>query len=920
MLPLLLISCGGGGGGGSSSSDNTQEDTQTETLTASFSTSSNSGELPFEVSVDASNSTLAESYSWDFGDGNSATGVTSTNTYTTKDNYTITLTVSDSAGAINSDSQVITVLNPTISGTINAPETSVADSDTSDPNVNVSNNTFDEAQLLPNPAMVGGHAQRSNDQSDVFRVDLFSGQSVNLTIANYQGPILGPNLDLYLYDENQNNIDSAVNSTASDTLTATQDGTYFVEVRAVTGQSNYTLNIGDAGISSQTHGASVSSSFMIGEAVFIPKQQDQITASATNLVQRAGKLAMPSGQFTSVSSSSISASDSILTLDAGKWSTEQQQKLDTLSWIAELNASGNYELVEPNFIHTASFTPNDQFFNLQWHYNSIQLEEALDIETGDSNVIVAVVDTGVLLNHPDLQNQVVNGYDFISNVSSALDGDGIDNNPDDPGDQSNSDGSSSFHGSHVAGTVAASTNNSIGVAGVAGGVRIMPLRVLGKSGIGTSYDIMQSLRFAAGLSNDSGTVPAQTADIINLSLGSTSFSQTEQDLYNQLEGLGIIVIAAAGNSNTSAPDYPASYDNVVSVSATNISNQRAYYSNFGGSVDVAAPGGALNTDTNGDGFPDGVLSTIADDPSSFTYSFFEGTSMASPHVAGVAALMKSTNVNIDADQFIALLQAGDITDDLGSTGRDNEFGYGIINARKAVIAAGGANNAPASVILSSNSMNFGNFNTSNTITVSDSSDGTLNINAITSSESWATATSNTTDGNNFGTYDISVDRTGLTDGTYSADITFDAISTSSTLNIQMQVATNPVTADAGYLYILAIDPDSRATIVSTEASSSNGQYTYTIEDIPPGDYEIVAGSDMNADNIICDPGESCGAYPTLDQNSIVTVNQSLTGYDFTVSFDSQITASFNATSETSEETFKGFQIAPKENTAPSVSQ
>ena len=145
ILPLSLISCGGGGGG-SSSNNNTQSETQTETLTASFSIASNSGELPFEVSVDASSSTLAESYSWDFGDGNSATGVTSTNTYTAKGNYTITLTVSDATGAIDSDNQVITVLNPTISGTMSAPETSVADSDTADPNVSVSNNGFDEAQ------------------------------------------------------------------------------------------------------------------------------------------------------------------------------------------------------------------------------------------------------------------------------------------------------------------------------------------------------------------------------------------------------------------------------------------------------------------------------------------------------------------------------------------------------------------------------------------------------------------------------------------------------------------------------------------------------------------------------------------------------------------------------------------------------
>jgi serine protease len=165
------------------------------------------------------------------------------------------------------------------------------------------------------------------------------------------------------------------------------------------------------------------------------------------------------------------------------------------------------------------------------------------------------------------------------------------------------------------------------------------------------------------------------------------------------------------------------------------------------------------------------------------------------------------------------------------------------------------------------------------------------------------------DTNGFGTYQVTIDRTNLVDGTYSASITFDATATATTLNVQMQVATNPITADASYLYILAIDPESGETISTAEAASSNGQYTYSIQDIPSGNYELVAGSDMNNDIRICDSGESCGAYPTLDQNSIITVNENLTGFDFTISFDNQIIANSSSTKDNLEDKSKnkGFE-------------
>ena len=251
-----------------------------------------------------------------------------------------------------------------------------------------------------------------------------------------------------------------------------------------------------------------------------------------------------------------------LTLDP-----ELQRKIETLTVISELKNRADVAYAEPNYIRRQQLSPSDELFDRQWHYPLINLPEAWDATKGDANVIVAVVDTGVLSDHPDLHDRLTNtGYDFVSDPDSAMDDDGIDPDPYDDAGVKNP-GFSIFHGSHVAGTIAAQTNNGIGVAGVGWNTRIMPVRALGKGGSGANYDIMQAVRYAAGLldeqglpDNDSGTVPSQKADIINLSLSGNDYSFLEQDIYDGVRAEGIIVVAAAGNNAASQPVYPAGYD------------------------------------------------------------------------------------------------------------------------------------------------------------------------------------------------------------------------------------------------------------------------------------------------------------------------------------------------------------------------
>ncbi|MFF5362645.1 S8 family serine peptidase [Streptomyces scabiei] len=327
-------------------------------------------------------------------------------------------------------------------------------------------------------------------------------------------------------------------------------------------------------------------------------------------------------------------------------------KGDVADVIAEYRADPQVAYVAPDRLNKAMATPNDTEYSKQWDlYEAtagMNVPGAWDKVTG-TGVTVAVIDTGYVA-HSDLAANIVGGYDFIADTTVANDGNGRDSNPADPGDWTAANecaagdpaSTSSWHGTHVAGTIAAVTDNSKGVAGIAYGAKVSPLRVLGKCG-GYDSDIIDAITWASG-----GTVsgvPANTnvAKVINMSLGGggacTSATQTA---INAAVNRGTTVVVAAGNSNANAANYsPASCNNVISVAATNRAGSRSYYSNFGSVVDIAAPGGETRTVESG-----GILSTLnagASAPGGESYDYYQGTSMAAPHIAGLAALVKSAN-------------------------------------------------------------------------------------------------------------------------------------------------------------------------------------------------------------------------------------------------------------------------------------
>ncbi len=263
---------------------------------------------------------------------------------------------------------------------------------------------------------------------------------------------------------------------------------------------------------------------------------------------------------------------------------------------------------------TADF-PNDACFKYQWHFKQIGTPTAWKRGNG-AGAVVAVIDTGVSKVADMADTKFVAGFNFVANTADAADDHG--------------------HGTHVAGTIAQSTNNKLGVAGIAYGASIMPLKVLTARGSGSVAGIAQAIRWAA----DHG------ANVINMSLGGPTAIGTMGSAVKYARDKGVTVIAAAGNDGRGRVSYPARYPGVVAVAATQFDETTTFYSNWGGEIDVAAPGGNTRVDQNGDGMPDGVLqhTIVPTDTSRTDYLWFMGTSMASPHVAGVAALIVGAGV------------------------------------------------------------------------------------------------------------------------------------------------------------------------------------------------------------------------------------------------------------------------------------
>ncbi|MFF2887751.1 S8 family peptidase [Paenibacillus sp. NPDC057967] len=326
----------------------------------------------------------------------------------------------------------------------------------------------------------------------------------------------------------------------------------------------------------------------------------------------------------------------------------RSKSLETKALMQYFKQKWNPHYTEPHYLYLTNenagaaadpIIPNDALYSkYQWNLPSIETEKGWNVSKGDEGVIIAVLDTGVQSSHPDLQGKLLSGTNIVDKNKAP---------DDDVG-----------HGTHVAGIIGASVNNGEGVAGISWYNKIMPVKVLDSSGAGSTYSVAQGIIWAV----DNG------AKVINMSLGNYAQADFLHDAIKYAYERDVVLIAASGNDNTERPGYPAAYPEVFAVAATNNNKEKASFSNYGDYIDVAAPG-------------DSIASTY---PGS-QYAALSGTSMASPHVAALAGLIRSANPSLSNQEVMEIMRTS--ARDLGTSGKDIYFGYGEIDIVKALNAA-----------------------------------------------------------------------------------------------------------------------------------------------------------------------------------------------------------------------------------------
>jgi len=558
--------------------------------------------------------------------------------------------------------------------------------------------------------------------------------------------------------------------------------------------------------------------------------------------------------------------------------------------VEQLSHVPGVRFTEKNLRMYPFLSPNDKNYSVQWHYPAINLPAAWDVTTGNASVTVAIIDTGVA-PHPDLTPRIVGGYDMITDTTNAGDGGGRDSDPTDKGgDEPN--GGSSWHGTHVAGTIGAATNNTSGVAGVTWATRIVPVRALGKTG-GSSFDIAAAMTWASG-----GTVtglPANPnpAKVINMSLGGAAPPQrTYQDVIDARVAAGAIYLVAAGNENVDATNTtPCNQQNVICVGSTSFAGKRSSFSNFGAPVDVMAAGGEMREDLNADGYADGVLSTSFDDNKQPIYAFNQGTSMATPHVAGVVALMAAVSPTA-----LTSAQAELILEQTASASSQctQGCGAGLVNAQAAIKRAqGGTTTEPPKLGVSSSLLSFSGSGTQQVL-LSNLGGGSLRV-AVTKSGPSAAAVSlpsTTVTIPAFSTQqlEVAVNTGGLANGEYSATLTLAGTNATggtaagnATVSLKITVGAPAASLDAVVAFAWQDSTGEWQVVEETIAlAQPKYGYAYSIDMPPQTAYYALATIDDDQDDEFFEDGERVGFWRTVSDFEAIALaaQQIVTGVSF----------------------------------------
>ena len=878
--------------------------------TASLEATPATGRAPLEVSLDASGSSdpdgTINSFLWDFGDGSSGDGAQVKHMYQ-PGTFTATVTVTDDQGATAAAETAITVAKPA-PGQNQKPTALVKTTPTkgqaplevmfdaaasSDPDGKIASFAWDFGDGKAGSGVQVSHTYKT--------VGVFTA---TVTVTDNQGAIAAAEAVVTVTDEPPSGSDLSGTIILSGTL-------------GETGALNRAA-VPELRLEPGPRPAPSAGGFVPGE-VIVQFKPGSVAAAAQRLT--AQSLTVAGQRLERVRPLPIAdtylyrAGEAEMRQDTASQATSPTAASRTLEVVARLAERADIVTALPNRVYYAAKTPDDPFYSLQWHYPAVNLPQAWDITTGSAETVVAVVDTGILgnatdarLTHPDFVGRLLPGYDFISDADAAGDGDGRDADPYDQGTfQSNG-----THGSHVAGIIAANSDDGVGVAGIDWAAKILPVRVLDTKGRGTFSDILDGIAWAAGLNVEGAPVNPRPADVINLSLsGDGPCDAVEKELFDSVIARGSLVVVAAGNGNEDAGfASPGNCDAVITVGAVDFKGQRAPYSNFGGKLDVLAPGGDVGADFNDDHYPDGVLSTVYEkNNGGFYWDFLQGTSMAAPHVAGIAALLKAVDPTLEQAQVETLLKAtarprsagtcnGPKRDDLTAA----DCGAGLVDALAAVQAAqSGSLPTPSrgELKLSPSRLDFGTTQTELSLRLSNSGNGSLNWrfdtvvpdpnnpSAVGAAALELSATGGTLPAGGQQTVKVTLDRRKATaNGNYHLDLTLKTGEDAQGLPVffsKGEAAPPPGGDLSGTLTTAcfvsgdACDLD-KSRIGTIQDSADSAPYTFA--DVDTGQYRLIAWKDVN-DNDQVDSGDLFGFY-SLNGLGTTEVTPPAESLDFSV--------------------------------------
>ena len=557
------------------------------------------------------------------------------------------------------------------------------------------------------------------------------------------------------------------------------------------------------------------------------------------------------------------------------------------SWLERLREDPDVESVEPDYFVQPLGQPDDPELARQWNLRAIGAPAAWEITRGDPGVVVGILDSGII-DHPDLEGQVVRGYDFISDPSISGDGDGRDDDPTDEGALEDPSGRSWWHGTHVAAIVAARADDGYGISGVAPGCRVMPLRAVGRGG-GLVSDVVDAILFAAGLfTTEDGRRLGSPLPVLNLSFGLDIDSSELRLACERARNVGVFLVGATGNTGLGVL-YPAAYDSVFAVAAVDARLNTQAYSSYGEEVDLSAPGGTTARDAGAAGWPNSILSCQRDEtvyPHRPMHGYMAGTSQAAPHVAAVAALLLSVQPDLTIQALDTYLTGSAL--DRGQAGWDEAYGWGVVQAAGALslllLDRGTPWAAPPALGLVSMTDAFPGFDTQHRLPVFNTGAGKLYFRetpfdvATDDGAEWLEAFidpgSLSGSRTNAKALVVRVNRAKLPSpvGNYGGTVFVDDADGVRLGSIRV-VAFSGTRLAAGQDLSVRAWTEDHASIPAYGVATAALGYRYWFPSLPAGGFQIQAGQDLDGDGFFCETGDACGWYGGPLEEDALTVRR-----------------------------------------------